>query len=89
MLWCMQRTNIYLEERQTAALDLLARRLGVTRAEVVRQLIDRGLDEDAGAVEDDVQVIEASFGALADDEPAPLEREVGARDRYLDRLWRR
>ena len=35
MMWCMQRTNIYLEERQTELLDQLAIDQGVSRAEVV------------------------------------------------------
>ena len=38
----MQRTNIYLDERQVEALDRLAQTEGVSRAEVIRRLLDRG-----------------------------------------------
>ena len=89
MVRCMHRTNIYLEERQTAALDEVARREGVTRAEVVRRLIDQGLAEGSAVLERDLEAIEASFGVLAaDDAPGP-ERTRSARQDHLDRLWDR
>jgi len=85
----MQRTNIYLEERQTEALDRLAADEGLSRAEVIRRLLDRAL---AGA-DDDAQrylaAIEASFGVLADVEGefVELDRDDGERGRHLSRIW--
>lgn len=82
----MKRTNIYLDEGQTASLDRLAGQQGVSRAELIRQLLDRALsntDDDLGS---DLQAIADSFGALRDVE-AP-ERGPGGREGHLDRVWR-
>lgn len=60
----MQRTNIYLDGRQLEQLDRLAADEGVSRAEVVRRIVDRALagsDDDLAA---DLAAIDASFGAL-------------------------
>lgn len=43
MIWCMKRTNIYLDEEQTASLDKLAAQEGVSRAELIRLLLNRAL----------------------------------------------
>ena len=43
MMWCMKRTNIYLGEGQAAALDRAAQAAGVSRAELIRELIDRAI----------------------------------------------
>ena len=43
MMWCMKRTNIYLAEGQAAALDRAAQAAGVSRAELIRELIDRAI----------------------------------------------
>lgn len=86
----MRRTNIYLEERQTALLDARARAEGVTRAEVIRRLLDLALAGGTG-VTGDLDAIEASFGVAADDEPVgqPLpSRAPDERARHLDRMWR-
>jgi hypothetical protein len=37
------RTQIYLEDGQIAALDARADALGVTRSDVIRDMVDRGL----------------------------------------------
>lgn len=86
MMRCMQRTNIYLERRQTEALDRLAAAEGVTRAEIIRRLVDRGLDggDDLAA---DLAAIDGAFGALHKvDAPA---RGTDDRQRHLDDTWRR
>lgn len=87
----MKRTNIYLEERQTTALDEVARRTGITRAEVVRRYVDRGLGEDVDSVEDDLAAFDTTFGVLSggDGEGQPTERDDGARQKDLRRLWAR
>jgi metal-responsive CopG/Arc/MetJ family transcriptional regulator len=81
----MTRTNIYLEDRQTAALDQLAAEEGVSRAEVIRRLIDRALagrDDDLAA---DLAAIDQSFGVLEDvDVP---RRGAGDREEHLARIW--
>ncbi len=82
----MKRTNIYLDEGQTASLDKLAGQQGVSRAELIRQLLDRALTNTDDDVASDLQSIAVSFGALRDVD-AP-ERGPGDRERHLDRMWR-
>lgn len=82
----MQRTNIYLDDRQLEQLDRLAVGEGVSRAEVIRRIVDRALahgDDDMAA---DLAAIDASFGVAPD--LAPPARRVGERDARLSRLWR-
>lgn len=83
MMWCMQRTNIYLEDRQTAVLDRLAAEEGISRAELIRRILDRALqgsdDRDA-----DLARLDFAFGATVEiDLP---QREPGDRERMLDEL---
>ena len=86
-MWCMKRTNIYLDERQTEALDRLAAQEGVSRAEVIRRLLDRVLAGSDDSLAADLQAIEQSFGALRDlDAPA---RGRGGREEHLARMWGR
>jgi hypothetical protein len=84
----MQRTNLYLESRQCELLDKLARTEGVSRAEIVRRIIDQALsgigDDD---LQSDLEAIDASFGVLADEmELVPLARKPGARAAHLARV---
>ena len=62
----MKRTNIYLAEGQTAALDRAAQAAGVSRLELIRELIDRAIGGHPGAdLAADLAAIDASFGILA------------------------
>ncbi len=86
MFRCMQRTNIYLDDRQLTRLDRLAAGEGVSRAEVIRRIVDRALadaDDDLAA---DLAAIDASFG-VAPGLAAPA-LGTGERDGRLARLWR-
>lgn len=87
MLWCMKRTNIYLDEAQTASLDRLAGQQGVSRAELIRQLLDRALNNTDDNLASDLTAIDDSFGALRDMEPP--HRGPGDREDHLDRIWHR
>lgn len=87
MVRCMHRTNIYLEDRQVAALDARARREGTTRAEVIRRLVDRGLAETDRSVEEGLAAIRDSFGVLADEDVTQAREADAARQAHLDRLW--
>lgn len=85
----MNRTNIYLEDRQTAALDRLAADDGVSRAEVIRRLLDRalfGTDQDISA---DIAAIDGSFGVMSEDDfdLATLDRDDSERGLHLSRIW--
>lgn len=85
MLWCMKRTNIYLAEGQAAALDRVAQAAGISRAELIRELIDRAIGGQPGAdVAADLAAIDGSFGILAGEES--FERGRDARMDYLDSL---
>ena len=84
---CMHRTNIYLEVEQCSRLDEQARSRGISRAELIRRLLDRALDLDCTDLAEDVAAIEDSFGALGDESVTETRRRDD-RDRYLDGLWR-
>ena len=81
MMWCMKRTNIYLAEGQAAALDRVAQAEGVSRAELIRELIDRAI---GGRPQADLAAISASFGVLAGQES--FHRARDQRMDYLDGL---
>jgi Ribbon-helix-helix protein, copG family len=84
-MWCMKRTNIYLAEGQAAALDRAAEAAGVSRAELIRELIDRSIGGHPGAdVAADLAAIDGSFGVLAGQEEFSRARDE--RMDYLDRL---
>ena len=86
-MWCMKRTNIYLGEAQSAALDDIARARGLSRAEVIRELIDRELSGAGSAdLEADLLAIEGSFGAIANDNKAFLDRAPDDRAAHLNRV---
>lgn len=81
----MKRTNIYLAEGQAAALDRVAKAEGVSRAELIRELIDRAIGGQAGAnLAADLAAINGSFGVLAGQEK--FSRAADQRMDYLDRL---
>jgi hypothetical protein len=82
----MKRTNIYLGEAQSAALDQVAHAQGISRAELIRQLIDTGIGTPGGAdLDADLAAIRESFGVLRD-EDAALVRGPDERARHLDRV---
>jgi hypothetical protein len=81
----MRRTNIYLEERQIVELDRRARAQGVSRADVVRTIIDRALDEHDSTLEADLVAIDEAFGS-APNFPLP-PRDSGERQARLDSIW--
>ncbi|MGH7911080.1 MAG: ribbon-helix-helix protein, CopG family [Candidatus Dormibacteraceae bacterium] len=83
----MRRTNLYLDERQTAVLDAMAREADVSRAEVVRRLVDRAANGSQADPQRDLDAIDESFG-IAPDFAMP-DRLLGERDRYLNGIWRR
>jgi hypothetical protein len=82
----MKRTNIYLGEAQSAALEQVAHAQGISRAELIRRLIDRGVaGSDADDLEADLSAIRESFGVLRD-EDVPLVRGPDERARHLERV---
>lgn len=81
----MKRTNIYLAEGQAAALDRLAEAEGVSRAELIRELIDRSIGRQAGAdLAADLTAINDSSGVLTGQEEFSRARDE--RMDYLSRL---
>jgi Ribbon-helix-helix protein, copG family len=84
----MRRTNIYLAEEQSAAVEDVARARGISRAELIRQLIDSGLSGTGSAdLEADLAAIDESFGILSDSGDFPA-RGDDDRARHLDRVAR-
>jgi metal-responsive CopG/Arc/MetJ family transcriptional regulator len=82
----MVRTNIYLEDDQTAKLDRMAADEGISRAELIRRFLDRALSGRSDDLEADLAAIEDSFGVLEDVEPTV--RDAGDREEHLARMWR-
>lgn len=83
---CMRRTNLHLDEFQTAALDTVARAEGVSRAEVVRRLIDRGIPTALPDLDADLTAIEDSYGVWSEDDL--VTREPDTRAAHLNRIRR-
>jgi hypothetical protein len=83
----MRRTSIDLDQEQTAALDRLAEQEGVSRAEMVRRLIDRARTGDDASRAADLAAIEDSFGIVRD--PECTSRGAGDREEHLARIWHR
>lgn len=82
----MKRTNIYLDEEQTASLDKLAAQEGVSRAELIRLLLNRALTTAGDDLASDLQAINDSFGTLRHLDP-PVGRS-GGREQHLAQVWR-
>jgi metal-responsive CopG/Arc/MetJ family transcriptional regulator len=82
----MKRTNIYLAEEQAASLDRLAKQEGVSRAELIRQLLNRALTNADDNLGSDLKAIDESFGVLRDLDVQ--ERRPGAREEHLGHMWR-
>ncbi|MHB8318348.1 MAG: ribbon-helix-helix domain-containing protein [Acidimicrobiales bacterium] len=83
----MNRTNIYLDEEQARWIEEAARAQGISRAALIRRLIDRSLDQSDGDLESDLAAIEASFDVLSSDEDF-LERGTDKRSRHLNNVRR-
>ncbi|MCT2583779.1 ribbon-helix-helix domain-containing protein [Actinophytocola gossypii] len=81
----MKRTNIYLDEAQAELLDRLARVEGVSRAEMIRRLLDRSLRGEVDDVAVGLAAIDESFGVLADNDWS--ERRAGGREAHLADMW--
>lgn len=84
-MWCMKRTNIYLDEEQAELLDRLAKVEGISRAEMIRRLLDRSLRSEVDGMAAGLAAIDESFGVLADSEWP--ERHAGDREEHLARMW--
>lgn len=81
----MRRTNIYLAEAQCSALDEMARTEGVSRAELIRRLIDHAVESERDDFAADTAAIEESFGTLAA-EDLVLPRGPDGRSEHLRRM---
>jgi len=80
----MQRTNIYLEDRQTAVLDRLAAEEGISRAELIRRILDRAIGGNDSDRDADLARLDFAFGSPVEiDLP---DRHSGPRERLADDL---
>jgi hypothetical protein len=81
----MKRTRIYLADGQAIELDRMAETAGISRAELIRGLVDRAIGGQPGAdLAADLAAINGSFGVLAGQETftCGLDERMG----YLDGL---
>ena len=82
----MIRTQIQLTEKQMHRLRQAARARGVSLSEMIRQLVDRGIDEELPDRRSAYARAARHLGAFQDLENAP---DVGERhDDYLERAYR-
>ncbi len=81
----MRRVTLYLDDQQFVILDRLADQEGVSRAHVIRRLLDRALFEGDADRDADLDAIDRSFEALPDREAA--ERGPDGRADHLSRVW--
>lgn len=85
----MRRTNIYLTDEQRAALAARAAAEGTSAAELVRRFVDQALFGAGDDLAGDLAAIDASFGALRDDEmDIDVDRADGQRGAHLRRISR-
>lgn len=82
----MKRTNILLEERQVRILDQLATYEGISRAALIRRMIDQALNQQHSNLEADLAAIHESFGALSQSWIDLPVREDGDRQLHLERI---
>ena len=82
---CMLRTNIYLEDAQVALLDRQARSVGLSRSQLIRNLIDTGLDNSGAKREQALDILDQTFGMAPDIQP-PF-RGSDRRQDHLDQMW--
>lgn len=75
---------MYLDEAQTAVLDEVAHAQGISRAELVRRLLHRGIASTPVDEAADLAAIEDSFGMLAD--ASFSGRGPDQREAHLDRM---
>jgi hypothetical protein len=80
----MKRTNIYLQDTQSTTLDQMSQIQGISKAELVRRLVDRGIDGiEKDTLDSDLAAISESFGAIATAAPVS-SRGPDQRQRHLD-----
>lgn len=81
----MNRTNIYLTDEQREQLDARARAEGMSRAELIRGMLDRTLQGESDRLTADLAAITDSFGVLGGEEIV-VDRSDGARGAHLERI---
>jgi hypothetical protein len=82
----MKRTNIYLDEMQAATLDNLAHSRGISRAALIRCMLDEVISgTQTNRLSDDLAAIDASFRVLREGEDF-VARGPDERSRHLERI---
>jgi hypothetical protein len=84
-LWKVPRWDARATSRPQ--LEVAARAQGISRAALIRRLLDQGLDQSTSDLESDLAAIEASFDVLSSDEDV-LARGNDERSRHLDNVRR-
>lgn len=82
----MKRTQIYITEEQDEKIGALADDLGVSKAEIIRQMLNRGLGSEQD--EDEARNIIRSTAGLLSDYPDWREWQRQVRGRTADERLR-
>lgn len=77
----MQRTQIYLTDRERTAVKLIAQRLGKTQSEVIRTAVDQFIDRESSASR--LDLLRSARGLWRDRQGLP---DADALRREWDRL---
>ncbi|MGO8723207.1 MAG: hypothetical protein ACLQRM_10805 [Acidimicrobiales bacterium] len=78
----VDRFELESSPARSRSFDGVARAQGISRAALIRRLIDPGLDQTDSDLESDLAAIEASFNVLSGEENF-LERGTDDRSRHL------
>ncbi|MHB8868198.1 MAG: ribbon-helix-helix protein, CopG family [Thermoleophilia bacterium] len=76
----MERTQIYLTDKEKKAVRSIARRLGTTQSEVIRTAVDRFIDDESSGSR--LELLQSGRGLWKDRQDLP---DFGALRRELDR----
>lgn len=89
-VYIMQRTQIYLTERESTALDREAKRTGRTRSQLIREAIEEKYVSPGASAEEFLRVLEETAGAWQDRDFTGQEYVEAIRSgigERLARLW--
>lgn len=87
-VYIMQRTQIYLSETETTALDREARRTGRTRSQLIREAIEEKFVGPGASAEEFLRVLEESAGAWKDRDFTGQEYVAAIRSGFGERMAR-
>jgi predicted DNA-binding protein len=87
-VYIMQRTQIYLSQTETTALDREAKRTGRTRSQLIREAIEEKYVGSGASAEEFLRVLEETSGAWKDRDFTGQEYVDAIRSGFGERMAR-